>query len=61
MFEELGSTVDEAHIELDNPAPTFQDIFYANNYTSYGHLLDENPGLLTDNARFCLVSKLRPT
>jgi len=54
VFEELGCTVDEAPLDLDNPTPAFLDIFYTNNYTSYGHLLDENPDLLTDNARFCL-------
>ena len=61
VFEELGCIVDEAPIELENPAPAFLDIFYTNNYTSYGHLLDESPDLLTDNARFCLEHGRRLT
>ena len=51
VFEELGCTVDEAPLVLDNPVPAFLDIFYTNNY---GHLLDDSPDQLTDNARYCL-------
>ena len=54
VFEELGCTVDEPALQLDNPVPAFLTIFYTNNYASYGHLLDERPQDLTDNARNCL-------
>ena len=39
---------------LDDPVPAFLAIFYTGNYTSYGHLLDECPDKLSDNARNCL-------
>ena len=54
VFEELGCTVEEPTFVLDNPVPAFLDIFYTNNYASYGHLLDERSEDLSDNARFCL-------
>ncbi len=31
----------------------FLAIFYTGNYTSYGHLMEECPDQLSDNARFC--------
>ena len=49
-----SGSIDEPPFELDSPIPAFLDIFYTNNYASYGHLLDERPGDLTDNSRFCL-------
>lgn len=54
VFEELGCTVDEPEFVLDDPVPAFQAIFYTGNYTTYGHLLDECPDKLSDNARICL-------
>ena len=53
VFEELGCTVDDPAFVLDDPVPAFLTIFYTGNYTSYGHLMDECPDKLTDNARFC--------
>ncbi len=53
VFEELGCNVDEPVFELDDPVPAFLNIFYIGNYLGYGHLLDQCPELLTDNARFC--------
>jgi len=53
VFEELGCTVDDPEFALDNPIPAFLTIFYTGNYTSYGHLMDECPDKLSDNARFC--------
>ena len=53
VFEELGCGVDEPVFELDDPVPPFLNIFYIGNYLGYGHLLDQCPELLTDNARFC--------
>ncbi len=54
VFEELGATVEEPEFALDDPVPAFLTIFYTGNYTSYGHLLDECPDKLSDNARTCL-------
>ncbi len=54
VFEELGATVEEPEFVLDDPVPAFLTIFYTGNYTSYGHLLDECPEKLSDNARICL-------
>ena len=47
-FEELGCIVDEPGIQLEDPLPTFMDVFCINGYTSYGHLLDDRRGELTD-------------
>ena len=54
VFEELGCTVEEPEFVLEDPVPAFLAIFYTGNYTSYGHLLDECPDKLSDNARNCL-------
>ena len=54
VFEELGCTVEEPEFALDDPVPAFLTIFYTGNYTTYGHLLDECPEKLSDNARTCL-------
>ena len=51
VFEELGCTVDEPDIALDDPFPTFWDVFGVTGYTSYGHLLDERGDDLTDYGR----------
>ena len=53
VFEELGCTVDGPAFALDNPIPAFLTIFYTGNYTVYGHLMEECPEKLSDNARFC--------
>jgi aspartyl-tRNA(Asn)/glutamyl-tRNA(Gln) amidotransferase subunit A len=51
FFQEFGCQVEETNFALDNPLPPFYDIFYSNNYTSWGHLLDESPDELTDYGR----------
>ena len=51
LFQEFGCQVEETDFALDNPLPPFYDIFYSNNYTSWGHLLDESPDELTDYGR----------
>ena len=51
LFQEFGCVVEETDFALDNPLPPFYDIFYSNNFTSWGHLLDENPDGLTDYGR----------
>lgn len=51
VFQELGCQVDETDFALHNPLPPFYDIFYSNNFASWGHLLEENPDGLTDYGR----------
>ena len=54
VFEQLGCTVEEPNLQLENPTPTFMDIFYTNNGVSYGHLLAGQADELSDNGRYCL-------
>ena len=51
VFEELGCTVEEADVGLEDPFPTFWDIFSITGYTAYGHLLDAHSAELTEYAR----------
>lgn len=51
MFQEFGCVVEETDFSLDNPLPPFYDIFYSNNFASWGHLLDQSPDGLTDYGR----------
>ena len=44
LFEELGCTVDESDIALDDPIPTFLDIFCTTGYVGNGHLLGRARG-----------------
>jgi aspartyl-tRNA(Asn)/glutamyl-tRNA(Gln) amidotransferase subunit A len=53
-FEDLGCSVDQPKVQLENPTPAFMDIFYTMALTSYGHLLDRHEDELSDNARYCL-------
>ncbi len=48
QFAGMGATVDDANLNLEDPFPTFWDIFATASYTSYEHLLAENRHLLTD-------------
>ena len=61
VFEELGCTVDDPGFVLDNPIPAFLMIFWTGNYTSYGHLMEECPDKLSDNARFCFENGSKAT
>ena len=54
VFEELGCTVEEADMALENPFPAFWDIFAANAYASYGHLMEEAKDQLTDYGQHTL-------
>ena len=48
QFQELGATVEEADLTLDDPFPAFLDVFCAAAYTSYGHLMDEHRNDFTE-------------
>ncbi len=51
VFEELGATVEEPGISMEEPFSRVGPIVWANSYASYGHHLEERPGDLTDYAR----------
>ena len=48
LFEGLGCSIDESGIALDDPVPSFLDIFCTTGYVGYGHLLEEQGDQLTD-------------
>ena len=53
VFEELGATVEDAPLKLEDPFEAFFDVFATAAYTSYGHMLEEHrddfsePGLFS--------------
>jgi len=51
VFEELGCTVDEPELALEDPFSAFWDIFSIQGYTSYGHLLESHREELTEYGR----------
>ena len=51
VFEELGCTVEEAQLTVEEPFAAFWDIFCVSAYTSYGHLLEDYAAQLTDYGR----------
>ena len=55
VFDELGCTVEEIELGLEDPFPSFWDIFSIAGYTAYGHLLDDHRAELTDYARKAIV------
>ena len=48
VFQELGATVEEPQLALEDPFEYFWDGFTAASYTSNGHLLDDHADDLTD-------------
>ena len=54
QFQELGATVEETDLALNDPFPAFLDVFSAAAYTSYGHLLDDHRDDFTDYGRRAL-------
>ena len=51
VFEELGCTVEETQLALEDPFPIFWEMFSITAYTAYGHLLDAHSEELTDYGR----------
>ena len=51
VFEELGCSVEEPGIALEDPFPTFWDVFSIAGYTSYGHLMEAHSEELTEYGR----------
>ncbi len=54
IFEELGATVDEPDLAMEDPFQAFWDIFSTATYTSYGHLLDAHRDEFTDYGLYSL-------
>ncbi len=54
VFEELGASVEETSLTLEDPFPAFYDIFATGTYTSYGHLLEERADDFTHYVRSTL-------
>ena len=50
VFEELGCTVEEGSVGLENPFPIFYDTFSVQLGASFGHLLEEHRGEMTGYA-----------
>ena len=42
VFEDLGATVENANLVIDDPFQAFWDVFSTASFTSYGHLLAEH-------------------
>ena len=51
LFGDLGCTVEEPEITVEESFPLFYDIFSVVMYTSYGHLLEDRAEELTEVAR----------
>ena len=61
IFEELGCTVEETDLGLDQHFDTFWTIFTANIYVASGQLLEDNPEDLTWYARDCIERGMKVT
>jgi aspartyl-tRNA(Asn)/glutamyl-tRNA(Gln) amidotransferase subunit A len=61
IFEELGCTVEEADLGLDQQFDTFWTIFTANIFAAYGQLLEENSEDLTSYASDCIEHGMKVT
>ena len=48
LFAEMGATVEDAGLKMDDPFQAFWDVFATAAYTSYGHLLEERRNDFTD-------------
>ena len=51
VFEELGASVEETDLTIEDPFPAFFDIFSTGTYTSYGHLMEQHRDDFTDYVR----------
>ncbi|PKB66510.1 MAG: hypothetical protein BZY81_07165 [SAR202 cluster bacterium Io17-Chloro-G4] len=48
VYQELGATVEEAPLGLEDPFPAFFDVFSVATYAAYAHLLEEHRDDFTD-------------
>ncbi|MDA1128434.1 MAG: amidase family protein [Chloroflexi bacterium] len=48
LFAEMGATVEDANLKMEDPFEAFWNIFSTAAYTSYGHLLEEHRNDLSD-------------
>ena len=51
VFEELGATVEEPALVIEDPFPAFWDVFSTATYASYGDLLEQHRDDFTDYGR----------
>ncbi len=51
VFGELGASVDQPHLVIEDPFPAFWDVFATATYTSYGHFLDQHRDDFTEYGR----------
>ena len=54
VFTELGASVEETNLALEDPFPAFFDLFATGTYTSYSQLLEQNSSELTHYVRSTL-------
>ena len=54
VFTELGASVEETNLTLEDPFPAFFDLFATGTYTSYSQLLEQNSSELTHYVRSTL-------
>ncbi|MDA0734527.1 MAG: amidase [Chloroflexi bacterium] len=54
VFEELGASVEETNLKLEDPFPAFFDIFATGTYAAYGHLLEKHRDDFTHYVRSTL-------
>ena len=48
VFDELGATVEDSKLAIEDPFQAFWDVFATATYTSYGHLMDQHRQDFTD-------------
>ena len=48
LFAGMGASVNDADLKLEDPFPSFWNIFATASYTSYGHMFDDNRSNFTD-------------
>ena len=51
VFGELGATVEEPALVIEDPFPAFWDVFSTGTYAAYGHLLDQHWDDFTEYGR----------
>ena len=61
VFEELGCSVEETDLAMDEPYDAFGPLHAADSYASMGQYLDTQGDLLTDYGRFFLEIGSRVT
>ncbi len=61
VFQELGATLEDSKLELEDPFPAFFDVFTVATYTSYSHLMEGHRDDFTDYGLYALDNAARLT